>query len=208
MSKTCPLLSVCRGLEACLHILPLILDFLWHELLSDFPFFMACSFWGLGFAWLWVFLPSAHSFTLFCSLATISCHTALLFLLWCYLTQTCKASLGLLLILLPMTPYDHWAFYYIACGLLCSIYFLLASLAHLLSLGILGPFSNSAFPWAITNSFGLPWPNYFILHLWGSWTFHQPLSLLALLRAYCDPFSLFYITYYPWVCYFSLSRLL
>ena len=140
---------------------------------------MACSFWGLGFAWLWVFLPSAHSFTLFCSLATISCHTALLFLLWYYLTQTCKASLGLLLILLPMTPYDHWAFYYIACGLLCSIYFLLASLAHLLSLGILGHFSNSAFPWAITNSFGLPRPNFFILHPWGSWTFHQPLSFFT-----------------------------
>ena len=34
------------------------------------------------------------------------------------------------------------------------------------------------------------------------------LSLLALLRAYCDSFSLFYITYYPRVCYFSLSRLL
>ena len=30
------------------------------------------------------------------------------------------------------------------------------SLAHLLSLGFLGPFSNSAFPWAFTNSFGLP----------------------------------------------------
>ena len=31
------------------------------------------------------------------------------------------------------------------------------------------------------------------------------LSLLALLRACCGPFSLFYITYCPWVCYFSLS---
>ena len=30
-----------------------------------------------------------------------------------------------------------------------------ASLAHLLFLGILGPFSNSAFLWAFTNSFGL-----------------------------------------------------
>ena len=34
------------------------------------------------------------------------------------------------------------------------------------------------------------------------------LSLLALLRACCGPFSLFYITYCPWFCYFSLSGLL
>ena len=34
------------------------------------------------------------------------------------------------------------------------------------------------------------------------------LSLLALLRACCGPFSLFYITYCPWVCYFSLFKLL
>ena len=34
------------------------------------------------------------------------------------------------------------------------------------------------------------------------------LSLLTWLRAYCGPFSLFYITYCPWVCYFSLSGLL
>ena len=50
--------------------------------------------------------------------------------------------------------------------------------AHLLSLGILGPFSNFAFPWVFTNSFGLSWPNYRILHPWGSWAFHQPLTLL------------------------------
>ena len=46
-----------------------------------------------------------------------------------------------------------------------------ASLAHLLSLGILGPFSNSVFPWAFANFFGLHWPNYFILHSWSSWAF-------------------------------------
>ena len=32
-----------RGLEARLHILPSIFDFLWHELFSDFSFFMTCS---------------------------------------------------------------------------------------------------------------------------------------------------------------------
>ena len=53
-----------------------------------------------------------------------------------------------------------------------------ASLVHLLSLGILSPFSNSTFPWVFTNSFGFPWPNYLILHHWGSWVFHQPLTFL------------------------------
>ena len=54
-----------------------------------------------------------------------------------------------------------------------------ASLTHLLSLGILDPFSNSAFPWIFTNSFELSWPNYFILHLWGLWTFHQSLTFFT-----------------------------
>ena len=53
-----------------------------------------------------------------------------------------------------------------------------ASLAHLLSLGILNPFSNSAFPWVFTNSFELPWSKYLILHSWGSWAFHQSLTFL------------------------------
>ena len=34
------------------------------------------------------------------------------------------------------------------------------------------------------------------------------LSLLTLLRTCCGPFSLFYITYFPWVCHFSLFGLL
>ena len=54
-----------------------------------------------------------------------------------------------------------------------------ASLTHLHSLGILDPFSNSAFPWVFTNSFELSWPNYFILYLWGLWTFHQSLTLFT-----------------------------
>ena len=53
-----------------------------------------------------------------------------------------------------------------------------ASLVHLLSLGILSPFSNSTFPWVFTNSFGFPWPNYLILHHWGSWVFYQSLTFL------------------------------
>ena len=54
-----------------------------------------------------------------------------------------------------------------------------ASLAHLLSLSLFGHFPNSAFPWAFTNFFGLPRPNYLIPHPWGSWTCHQPLTFFA-----------------------------
>ena len=39
--------------------------------------------------------------------------------------------------------------------------------------------SNSASPWDFTNSFGLSWPNYFILHPWGSWAHHQPITFFA-----------------------------
>ena len=54
-----------------------------------------------------------------------------------------------------------------------------APLGHLLSLSFLSPFSYFTFPWAFTNSFGLPWPNYFILHPWSSWACHQPLTFSA-----------------------------
>ena len=72
-----------------------------------------------------------------------------------------------------------------ACGLLRPIYFLL---------GVLGPFTFIGHPWSIyfpwasstlsslvfpcafTNSFRLHWPNYFILHPWALWIFHQPLT--------------------------------
>ena len=88
-------------------------------------------------------------------------------------------------------------FYYIACGLLCPIYFFL---------GILGPFflvlcshgfllTLLGFPNPITLSFILGTHRLSINSL---------LSLLALVRTCCGPFSLFYITYCPWVCYFSL----
>ena len=54
-----------------------------------------------------------------------------------------------------------------------------AFLANLLSLGFFGPFPNSVFLWAFTNSFGLPWSNYLILYPWDSWTCHQPLTFFA-----------------------------
>ena len=64
--------------------------------------------------------------------------------------------------------------------------FALFSLGHpwpvLLPLGFLIPFTNSAFPWAITNFIGLPWPNYFILILGVHGLAINPLlSLFALL---------------------------
>ena len=73
-----------------------------------------------------------------------------------------------------MTQYGHWIYTYATLGFLDSLHYLWAplshffplwaSLTHLLSLDILGPFFNSAFSWAFTNSFGLPQPNYLILH--------------------------------------------
>ena len=83
-----------------------------------------------------------------------------------------------------------------------------ASLAHLLSLGFLGSFPNSAFPWAFTNFFGLLRLNYLIPHLWGLWTCYQSLTFFTFITfvtsGCCGPFSLFYIIYCPWVCFFSL----
>ena len=91
-------------------------------------------------------------------------------------------------------------FGYVACKLLCSPFtFLghprpfLVSCSHGLLLTPLG------FPGPITLSF--------ILGAHGL-SINPLLSLLSLLRACYGPFSLFYIIYCPWVCYFSLSGLL
>ena len=120
---------------------------------------------GIGPCWI-MGLPSPGLFCVhFVALLVFSCRTTLLFLLWCCLTQSCRASLGLLFISLLVTQCIHWYFSYTVCGLLCPIFLL----------GILGlprPFSNHAFPWAFTNSLGLPWSNYFILHHWVWWVFH------------------------------------
>ena len=56
---------ICRVLEIGLYILSCTFGFLWRGLFSDLPFFMTCSFWGLGFVGSWAFLPLAYSvFTL------------------------------------------------------------------------------------------------------------------------------------------------
>ena len=99
-----------HNLETCLHILPPILGFLWREPFSSFSSFKACSFQGWVFAWPWAFPPSVHSLALFCSLC-VFCRTALSFLLWRYLTQSCSAFLGLLLILPSMTQYSYLGFF-------------------------------------------------------------------------------------------------
>ena len=115
----------------------------------------------------------------------------MLFLLWYYLTRTCWASFGPVAcsslnwlqwpsMVIGFILMILWAFLPITLLMGSFGPFLSpwASLAHLHSLGILGPFSNSAFSWAFTNSFGLPWSNYLILHLWGSWASHQLLTFL------------------------------
>nr|XP_023915471.1 histone H2B-like [Quercus suber] len=45
---------------------------------------------------------------------------------------------------------------------------------HLLSLGIIDLISNSSYPWAFTNSFGLLWPNCLIPHPWVSHRLFSP----------------------------------
>ena len=115
------------------------------------------------------------------------------------LTLSLRASLGLLLILPLMTRYSHLSLFWLRW----------ASLAHLLSLGPFGPFPSSAFPWALLTPLGFPGPLTLSFILVVHELSINPLfSLLSLLRACCGPFSLFYITYCPWVCFFSLSWLL
>ena len=80
-------------------------------------------------------IVASSSFSLlfysFCNLTTISCRTTLSFLLWCYLTPACWASLGLQLSLLSMTQYGHLGF---------VLHFLWALLSHLFPLGHPRPF--------------------------------------------------------------------
>ena len=106
--------------------------------------------------------------------------------------------------------YCPWVYYFSLSGFLYPIYFFL---------GILGPFAFLEHPWPfflILRSHGLllislgftsPITVSFILGVHGL-SINPLLSLLALIRVCCDTFSLFYITFCLWVCYFSLSRLL
>ena len=137
----------------------------------------------------------SHSFH---DLAPISCRTTLSFLLWCYLTPTYWASLSLLLILLSMTQYGHLGF---------VLHCLWALLSYLFPLRHPWP---TSFPWASLSLFLILHSHGFLLiplgfsdlitlsFILGNYrlAINPLLSLFALLRACCNSFSLFYITYY------------
>ena len=173
---------------------------------SNFPFFY-------GVLHLWAGLYPMVGFSLFQPTLLILSAVLLFllpFLLWCCLTLAYWASLGLLLILLSMIQYGHLGFALHCLWVLLShlfpsghpwpIYFFWASLALFLTLCSYGfLLTPLGFLSPITLSF--------ILGAYGL-AINPLLSLLALLRACCGPFSLFYITFCPWVCHFSLSGLL
>ena len=138
MSKTCPLLMhlLWSGGSSAHFTTYLWLLMAW--VIFWFPICYGLLPLGAEICLIVGFSSFSLLFYSFRNLTTISCCTTLSFLLWCYLTQACWAFLGLLLILLSMTQHGHWAFYYIACGLLCPINFLL---------GILSPFAFLGLPW-------------------------------------------------------------
>ena len=72
------------------------------------------------------------------------------------------------------------------------LFFSWASLTHLLHLGFLIPFNNSAFSWAFTKFIWLLWPNYLIFIL-GIYEFaiNPLLSLFALLLSLQWPILIF-----------------
>ena len=163
----CPKLAdcscVCRGLEACLHILPPILTLygVSYFLISRFLWLAPFKSWTLldcGF-----FLPSAYSFTLSIILLSFPamplCHSCCNVIwpkltgpLWAYFlffSQWLNMVIGFILML-------FWA---------SLLHCLWAPLSHLFLLrhpwpicfpwASLALFSNSVFPWAFTNFFGL-----------------------------------------------------
>ena len=86
-----------------------------------------------------------------------------------------------------MAQYYHWACIHASSGFFNPFHCLRASLANFFLLGHPQPISfpwassahsNSAFLWVFAKSFGLSRPNYYILHLWGLWVFHQPFTHL------------------------------
>ena len=120
------------------------------------------------------------------------------------MTQSCWASLGLPFILAPSGL--TWPLVFILMGSCVPLVFLLdilspfASSSLLLtlhfrgllqtSLGFLGPITS----FSSLGFMSLPLTPYFLC--------------LRYFWACSGPFSLFYIIYYPWVCYFSLYKLL
>ena len=136
---------ICRGLEACLHGLP--------------PFFVfLCGLFYNSLLTLGAGLPLILGFTLLLAhflIVTMSCHIILSFLLqW-------LNPFGPAVYSFPNGLTRPWAF--LLMGSCIPFVFPWASLAHLLALGFLDPFTNFVFPWAFTDFIGFPQPNYFIL---------------------------------------------
>ena len=164
---------ICHGLEACLFILLLILDFLWRVLFSDPPFFMACSLQGLGLAWSWAFLSFSPLFVPSVSLPMfLPCHSIIL---TAVLFDSCLLGLfqayympflQWLSILIGFILMPLWGFFWPITLLVSSFGPFLppwASLTHFLPFGILGLLPSlhshgflltlSGFPSPITISF-------------------------------------------------------
>ena len=152
---------VCHSLKAHLCILPLILDLLWSELFSNLSFFIGLLLSRAEPCLIVGFSPFSPFFALFVVLLPfLPYHSVIPIVVLfdpCLLGLFGLASYSSLNVVIGFILMLFWAFltHYIACGLLCPISFFLT---------ILGPFSNYAFPWAFTNSFGLSYPNYLILH--------------------------------------------
>ena len=88
------------------------------------------------------------------------------------------------------------------------LHYLRALVSHLYPFGHPRPFlilcSNGLLLTLL--SFPSPITLFFILGAYGL-ALNPLLSSFVLLWACCGPFSLFYVTYYPWVCYFFISGL-
>ena len=141
---------VCHGLEVHLCILLLILDLLWRELFSNFPFFIGLLLSRVGPCLIVGFYFFSLLLCSFCGLATIpamllyyTCHGVI----W---PQLAGPLLGLLRFLLSISYNDLvWSLDLYSCYFRLSwpLTLLVGSFVPFLSsLGILGPFSNFAFP--------------------------------------------------------------
>ena len=175
-----------------LHSLPSVFDYF-----LVFPFFYDLPYSGTGLTWRWALLFFSPPFFLLPSPAIP------LYYSYCeiVLPQSGWAFLGLPFIILLMAQYGQWFFYYITNGLLCPICF---------PLGIPGPFASVGSQVSLAlfltlhshglllNSLGFSGPITLslILEVHGL-AINPLLSLLSLLWAYRDPFSLFHIIYRP-----------
>ena len=187
---------VCHGLEACLHSLPFVFFELLCRLLFGFPLLSSVGpylIMDLIFLWPTSWLPS-FSAVLFCYFC---CNDSILLGLFRPAVYSFPQWLGMTI---GFPTYRLMCPFCLSLGHPWPTYFLWAFLTILLTLHFHG---------FLLTSLGFPWPNYLILILGVHGPSINPLlSLFALLWACGDPFSLFYIIYFPWVCYFSLSRLL